>query len=63
MSGLPVYNGQSEDYYSVGLDLNYRFDRHFSADVGYEFDMLDSTSTARYHYTRNRVYIGVTAAY
>lgn len=61
--GLPDYNGQSYNYYLVGLNLAYHFNRHVSADVGYNFDMLDSSSAARYNFTRNRVYVGVTAAY
>jgi len=59
--GLSDYDGQSESYYLLGLNLSYRFNRHFAAEVGYNFDMLDSTLGR--DFTRNRVYVGMTAAY
>ena len=56
------YNNEADQYYTVGLNLSYTFNPHFSADAGYNFDAVDSNIFQR-GYTRNRVYIGVTAAY
>jgi hypothetical protein len=56
------YNKQANDYYNLGLNLSYTFNPHFSADVGYNFDDLVSKIPG-YGYARNRVYLGVTAAY
>jgi hypothetical protein len=56
------YSGKSQNQYAVGLNLAYHFNRHFSADIGYNFDKLDSNARG-WNYTRNRVYFGVTAAY
>ncbi len=49
-----------EEDFNLGLNLNYIINRHFSADVGYNFDDLISGLTAR-GYIRNRVYMGLTA--
>lgn len=49
-----------EEDYNVGLNLNYIINRHFSADVGYNFDDLISGLDSR-GYIRNRVYLGMTA--
>jgi hypothetical protein len=62
------YNGGSFDkradyYYLVGLNLTYSFNRHLSAEAGYNLDVLDSKSMAHWDFTRNRVYVGVTAKY
>jgi hypothetical protein len=56
------YNNQADDYYSLGLNLSYSFNQHFSVDAGYNLDYLTSQIPG-YNYTRNRVYLGVTAAY
>jgi hypothetical protein len=56
------YNNQAEDYYSLGVNLSYSFNQHFSVDAGYNFDDLTSQIPG-YNYTRNRVYLGVSAAY
>jgi len=57
-----AYNNESDKFYNVGVNLSYSFNTHLSADLGYNFDYLDSEIPGR-DYTRNRVYIGVTAAY
>jgi hypothetical protein len=57
-----LYNGQSDDFYSLGLNLTYNFTRHFSAETGYNFDDYVSGIPGN-GYTRNRVYLGVTASY
>jgi uncharacterized protein (PEP-CTERM system associated) len=55
-------SSEVDDYYSFGVNLTYAFNRHFSAEAGYNYDDLNSDIAFR-GYTRNRVYIGVTAAY
>jgi hypothetical protein len=57
-----AFNGSSEDYYLVGLNLTYQFTPHFSAEVGYNYDNLQSEVAGR-TFDRNRVYIGVTGSY
>jgi hypothetical protein len=62
-----TYNGgaidnDAETLYSVGLNLNYNFTQHVSAEVGYNFDHDDSSVAGR-SYIRNRVYVGVTGTY
>ncbi len=57
-----AYNGQSDDYYAVGLSLTYNFTRNFSAEGGYNFDDYVS-KIAGQAYTRNRVFLGVTATF
>ncbi len=59
-----LYNDDSEQYYLAGVSLEYLFNPHFSAQVGYNYDKLDSGLTAFPRtFDRNRVYIGVTARY
>lgn len=57
-----AYDGQSDDYYSLGLSLTYNFTRNFSAEAGYNFDDYVSNIQGQ-AYTRNRVFLGVTATY
>jgi hypothetical protein len=49
-----------EEDYNFGLNLTYLINRHFSADLGYNFDDLVSGLNGR-SYVRNRVYMGMTA--
>jgi hypothetical protein len=56
------YNNEVDDTYSLGLNLNYTFDRHFSAEIGDNFDDLSSPIPGR-GYIRDRVYLGVTVTY
>ena len=56
------YDGTSEQYYLVGVDLEYRFNQYFSAHAGYNYDRVESDIAFR-QFDRNRVYIGVTASY
>jgi len=46
----------------LGLNLEYRFNPHLSAEAGYNYDRLDSDLQTR-GFDRNRVYIGVKASY
>jgi hypothetical protein len=60
------FDDQTEEYFMAGVNLTYLINRHFSAEVGYNFDKLDSDASGtqyRMDYDRNRVYIGVTASY
>ena len=57
-----AYNNQSAEFYNVGVNLTYAFSRHFSSDLGYNFDWYTSDVPGQ-DYTRNRVYIGVSATY
>ena len=54
-------DNDTDKFYLVGLNLQYRFTPNFSADVGYNYDKLDSQIGNSYD--RNRVYIGVTGSY
>jgi hypothetical protein len=57
-----LYNNQAVDYYNLGANLSYSFNQHFSADAGYNFDDFVSQIPGS-NYTRNRIYLGVSAAY
>jgi hypothetical protein len=57
-----IYDNTADDYYSMGLNLSYSFNSHFSAEAGYNLDYLQSKIPGN-DYTRNRVYLGVSAAY
>jgi hypothetical protein len=48
--------------YGLGINLSYQFNNHFSVDAGYNYDNVVS-DIAGYSYTRNRVYLGLTAVY
>ena len=58
-----TFDSLSEQYYLLGINLSYRFNPYFSAEVGYNYDRLESNSTINRTFDRNRVYIGVTATY
>jgi hypothetical protein len=59
-----TYDGETQQYYSAGVYLNYQFTRNLGADVGYNYDRLVSHLTGQdLNYDRNRVYVGVTASY
>ncbi|MEY2429328.1 MAG: putative beta-barrel porin 2 [Verrucomicrobiota bacterium] len=61
-------NSRSERYFLAGLQLEYQFNPSFSAQIGYNYDWLDSdanvggVASAR-SFDRNRIYVGVTARY
>jgi hypothetical protein len=57
-----AYNNNSDYLYSFGANLTYAFNQHFSTELGYNFDDLQS-NVPQTGYSRNRVYLGVTAAY
>ena len=47
--------------YGLGLNLEYFFNSYISAEIGYNWDKMDSDIIG--NWDRNRVYIGVTARY
>jgi uncharacterized protein (PEP-CTERM system associated) len=55
-------DGQADNYYLIGLSLQYRFTPNFSAEVGYNYDDVRSDIANR-AYDRNRIYVGVTGSY
>jgi len=57
-----LYDGLSETFFDIGANLTYRFNPHFSSEVGYNYSQLNSDAVNR-DYDRNRVYLGVTASY
>lgn len=56
------YDGENDNYYGVGANLGYQFNQYFGADLGYNYDQIDSDVDGR-GYSRNRVYLGVRASY
>lgn len=59
---LGANDGSTEDLWLVGINFEYRFNQHWSADAGYNYDKL-SSDLANRGYDRNRVYLGVRATY
>jgi hypothetical protein len=57
-----AFSNEADVDYGLGLNLSYAFTQYFSGEVGYNFDDLQSNIPGR-GYSRNRVYLGVTAAY
>jgi hypothetical protein len=62
-----IYNGgtldgEMEQFYVIGLNVEYQFNRNLAAHVGYNYDLLESDVDFR-GFDRNRVYLGVTARY
>jgi hypothetical protein len=54
-------DGQSGDFYYLGFNFDYKFTQHFSGNAGYHFTYY--TSAEGGDYTRNVIYLGVTASY
>ena len=57
-----VYNNESDRFFLVGLNFEYRFNQYLAAHIGYNYDKLNSDIPNR-AFDRNRVYMGVTATY
>jgi Putative beta-barrel porin 2 len=60
-------SGDTDMLYIIGLNFNYQFNPFLSAELGYNYDRLDSDvvyadGNSR-SFTRNRVYIGLKASY
>lgn len=56
------FDGGSQNWYTLGLNLTYNINQYLSAEVGYSFDYFEAGNSAP-SYTRNREYIGLTATY
>lgn len=56
------YDGDVDKLYTAGINFSYAFNRHFSAEIGNNFNDLLSQVPGR-SYTQNEVYAGVTATY
>jgi len=55
-------DNQTDEDYSLGVNLRYQINRHFSVETGYNYDDLIATSVlAGRSYQRNRVYLGLGA--
>lgn len=52
----------SDQTYGVGVNLHYQINRHFGAEIGYNYDDLVSGLGGR-SYNRNRYYLGLMASY
>lgn len=61
-TGTASSENATDTFYLVGLNLTYQFNRFWSAEAGYNYDLLQSDIPFR-GYDRNRVYLGVTATY
>jgi len=57
-----AYDNQNENLYLLGLTVSYQFNPFLAANLGYTLDYIDSDIPNR-GYTRNRVYLGLTASY
>lgn len=55
-------DGISENFLYGGVSCAYRFSQYLTGDLGYDFSQLTSDISGR-DYDRNRIYLGVTAAY
>jgi hypothetical protein len=55
-------NGETDNFYTLALDLAYQFNPHLSAETGYNYDLLASDISGR-GYDRNQVFLGVKATY
>lgn len=65
--GGPGVDGESDRYYAVGAQLEYRFNPNISVQGGYNYDRLNSSlspaAVGLRNYDRNKFYIGATARY
>jgi hypothetical protein len=60
--GGQVSNSFADNFFVLGFNTTYQFNQYLAAEVGYNFDRLDSDIQGS-SYTRNRVYIGLKATY
>jgi hypothetical protein len=63
-----VYDGESEQLFLAGVNLDYLISQNLSAEVGYSFDLLnseieDALGNDIRAFTRNRVYLGLRARF
>lgn len=57
-----LYDGDVDWFFLTGVSLDYKFTEHWSAELAYNFDRLDSDLDNR-SFSRNRVFMGVRATY
>jgi hypothetical protein len=57
-----IYDGEVDWFFLTGVSLDYKFTEHWSAEVAYNFDRLDSDLQLR-SFSRNRIFMGVRATY
>jgi hypothetical protein len=58
-------SSEDETDYSLGVNLNYMINQHFSLDVGYNYDdvVTSGSEVVDVGYSRNRAYLGLSANY
>jgi hypothetical protein len=56
------YNSETDRFYTMGANLEYRVSNYLSTQLGYNYDRLESDIRDR-SFDRNRVYLGFTASY
>jgi hypothetical protein len=54
-------DGEADNFFLLGLNLQYHFGPDLMAEIGYNYDHL--SSEVHNDFSRNRVYIGMTASY
>ena len=60
--GGDTYDGEADMFLLGNISLEYWFNKHLSAHIGYNYDNLNSDISGR-SYDRNRAYIGLSATY
>jgi len=55
-------NNETDNYYLFGVDLMYQINKYLSAEAGYNYDLICSDVTGR-GYSRNQVFLGLSASY
>jgi predicted porin len=61
-----MYDGDSEQLFVAGVSVNYAISTSLSAELGYNYDNLSSdlnTALDLRSFDRNRVYVGLRAAF
>jgi uncharacterized protein (PEP-CTERM system associated) len=56
------FDGRADDYFSMDLNLSYKIREHLFGELGYSWWRLLS-NRPDLAFTRNRVYVGIRAAY
>jgi len=57
------FDNKDQTDYGLGINANYAFTRHFSAEAGYNYDNVSAPAGTFQTYERNRFYIGISVAY
>jgi len=56
-----AFDGDVENFLTLGLNVEYRINPNWAVDAGYNFDRLDSDVGRSF--TRNRIYLGASATF